>query len=63
MKISVRPLKENELSEADHTCRLAIGTFLGLPDPMTFFGDADIVKKMRIKFITIHIQMWLFKHL
>ena len=44
MNISVRLLKENELSEADRICRLAFGTFVGLPDPMTFFGDADYVR-------------------
>ena len=44
MNVSIRPLIENELSEADRVCRLAFGTFLALPDPMTFFGDAEIVK-------------------
>ena len=28
----------------DHMFRLAFGTFLGLPDPITFSGDADSVK-------------------
>jgi GNAT superfamily N-acetyltransferase len=44
MNISVRTLKENDLSEADRIFRLAFGTFLGLPNPMTCFGDADYVR-------------------
>jgi GNAT superfamily N-acetyltransferase len=44
LSLSIRPLKENDLPEADRIIRLAFGTFLGLPDPMTFFGDADYVR-------------------
>jgi GNAT superfamily N-acetyltransferase len=44
MDIHIRPLQESELSEADHIFRLSFGTFLGLSDPMTFFGDADYVR-------------------
>jgi len=44
MNFIIRPLKENDLSEADRIFRLAFGTFLGLPDPMTCFGDADYVR-------------------
>jgi GNAT superfamily N-acetyltransferase len=44
MNISIRPLQENELSEANHIFRLSFGTFLGLSDPLSFFGDADYVK-------------------
>jgi GNAT superfamily N-acetyltransferase len=44
MDIHIRPLQESELSEADRIFRLAFGTFLGLPDPMTFFGDADYIR-------------------
>jgi GNAT superfamily N-acetyltransferase len=43
-KIKIRQLVEEDLSTADRMFRLAFGTFLGLPDPMTFFGDADYVK-------------------
>ena len=43
MGIDVRPLDEGDLSEADRIYRLAFGTFLGLPDPMSFMGDADLV--------------------
>jgi GNAT superfamily N-acetyltransferase len=43
-EISVRPLQENDLSDADLIVRLAFGTFLGVPDPKTFMGDADYVR-------------------
>src|SRR3712207_4249029 len=42
--VSVRPLKKGDLSEADRIMRLAFGTFLGLPEPMTFMGDAGYVR-------------------
>lgn len=42
--ISVRPLQENDLSKADQIMRLAFGTFLGVPDPATVFGDASFVR-------------------
>jgi GNAT superfamily N-acetyltransferase len=42
--VSVRLLREGDLSEADRIMRLAFGTFLGLPDPMTFMGDAGLVR-------------------
>ena len=41
LSITVRPLREDELGEADRIVRLAFGTFLGLPDPLAFMGDAD----------------------
>ena len=44
MNISIRLLQESELAEADHIFRLSFGTFLGLSDPISFFGDADYVK-------------------
>ena len=40
----VRPLREGDLAEADRIMRLAFGTFLGLPDPAGFMGDADYVR-------------------
>src|SRR6185436_12855984 len=43
MDITVRPLEERDLPEADRIFRLAFGTFVGLPDPMTFLGDADLI--------------------
>jgi len=44
MNITVRPLQESDLLAADRIFRLAFGTFLGLPDPMMFFGDADYIR-------------------
>jgi hypothetical protein len=42
--VAVRPLREDELDEADRIVRLAFGTFLGLPDPLAFMGDAGFVR-------------------
>jgi GNAT superfamily N-acetyltransferase len=42
--ITVRPLQDRDLSTADHIMRLAFGTFLGLPDPASFLGDASYVR-------------------
>ena len=44
LDISVRPLQENDLPAADHIMRLAFGTFLGLPEPTAFMGDASYVR-------------------
>jgi GNAT superfamily N-acetyltransferase len=41
MSIIVRPLREDDLSAVDRVFRLAFGTFVGLPDPLTFAGDSD----------------------
>jgi hypothetical protein len=43
MHVSIGPLEENDLPEADRIYRLAFGTFIGLPDPMTCFGDANYI--------------------
>jgi GNAT superfamily N-acetyltransferase len=43
MHVSVGPLEKNDLPEADRIYRLAFGTFIGLSDPMTCFGDADYI--------------------
>jgi len=43
-EIFVRQLEEQDLPEADRIMRLAFGTFIGLPDPMTFMGDAQYVR-------------------
>lgn len=43
MNIEIRPLQQADLPEADRIFRLAFGTFLGMPDPMQFAGDADLV--------------------
>ena len=44
LDITVRPLQESDLSGADKIMRLAFGTFIGLPDPMAFMGDANYVR-------------------
>jgi GNAT superfamily N-acetyltransferase len=41
-QIKVGLLKKHELPEADRIFRLAFGTFLGLPDPLTFMEDRDL---------------------
>jgi GNAT superfamily N-acetyltransferase len=40
-EVIVRALVESELAEADRIVRVAFGTFLGLPDPVRFMGDAN----------------------
>ena len=40
----IHQLREYDLAEADRIYRLAFGTFFGLPDPMSFAGDADYVR-------------------
>jgi GNAT superfamily N-acetyltransferase len=42
--LTIRPLREADLPAADRIMRLAFGTFLGLPDPSKFMGDADYVR-------------------
>jgi GNAT superfamily N-acetyltransferase len=42
-EIVVRPLRDTDLAAADRIMRLAFGTFLGLPDPVAFLGDAGYV--------------------
>ena len=42
--ILIRPLRESDISKADHIFRLAFGTFIGLEDPLTFFGDAEFIR-------------------
>jgi GNAT superfamily N-acetyltransferase len=44
IEIKIRPLRENDLSDADRIYRLAFGAFLGLADPMTFAGDTQYVR-------------------
>ncbi|MDX2096403.1 MAG: GNAT family N-acetyltransferase [Leptolyngbyaceae cyanobacterium bins.59] len=44
MNVSIRLLQENELSTADHLFRLAFGTFIGLPHPTDFCGDASYIQ-------------------
>nr|WP_198139934.1 GNAT family N-acetyltransferase [Saccharopolyspora erythraea] len=42
--VSVRPLQEGDLDTADLIMRTAFGTFLGVPEPVTVFGDAEYVR-------------------
>ena len=42
--VSIRPLQGGDLDAADRVMRMAFGTFLGAPDPMTVFGDMDYVR-------------------
>lgn len=44
LDIIVRPLREDDLPAADHIMRVAFGTFLGLPEPASFMGDAGYVR-------------------
>lgn len=44
MTSQVRPLLEEELSEADGIYRRAFGTFHALPDPLAYDGDAQVVR-------------------
>lgn len=38
-EVTIRPLSEPDIPEADRIMHLAFGTFLGLPDPLAFVGD------------------------
>jgi GNAT superfamily N-acetyltransferase len=42
--VAIRPVLEKDLPAADRVIRLAFGTFLGLPDPLAFMGDADYAR-------------------
>jgi predicted N-acetyltransferase YhbS len=42
--VEVRPMIETDHVDADRIFRMAFGTFLGLPDPMAFAGDADYIR-------------------
>jgi GNAT superfamily N-acetyltransferase len=44
VKVEIRAVAEEDLDEADRIFRLAFGTFLGMPDPASFMGDADLVR-------------------
>ncbi len=45
--VRVRPLTERDMDDADRIFRVAFGTFLGVPDPGRFGGDADLVRTRR----------------
>jgi len=42
--VTIRPLREQDLPAADRIMRLAFGTFLGMPEPLKFMGDADYAR-------------------
>jgi GNAT superfamily N-acetyltransferase len=42
--VSIRPLQEGDLDAADRVMRIAFGTYLGAPDPIMVFGDAEYVR-------------------
>ena len=42
--VRVRALEEGDLDAADRIMRVAFGTFLGLADPSTMFGEAQYVR-------------------
>jgi GNAT superfamily N-acetyltransferase len=45
VRIDRNPLmRQSDIPQADRIMRLAFGTFLGLPDPLSFMGDAGYVK-------------------
>jgi GNAT superfamily N-acetyltransferase len=41
--ITIGPLKQSELGEADRIVRVAFGTFLGVPNPPEFMGDREFM--------------------
>jgi len=43
-RLAVRALTEEDLPEAERIFRTAFGTFLGAPDPATFWADRDLVR-------------------
>jgi predicted N-acetyltransferase YhbS len=43
-RVVIRPLAAGDLDEADRVTRIAFGTFLGLADPLSVFGDAQPVR-------------------
>ncbi|HET8847630.1 MAG TPA: GNAT family N-acetyltransferase [Nitrososphaeraceae archaeon] len=43
MEPFIRSLREADLAEANRIFRLSFGTFLGLADPMSFYGDTDYI--------------------
>jgi len=43
MTIAIRPLAETDIDAAERLRRLAFGTLLGLPDPLSFRGDVALL--------------------
>ncbi|PSH05087.1 MAG: GNAT family N-acetyltransferase [Acidobacteria bacterium] len=42
-QVLIRQMQEADLDIADRICRVAFGTFLGLANPETCFGDSDFI--------------------
>jgi len=42
--VSIRLMRESDVTAADRVVRLAFGTFIGLPEPEKFMGDAEYVR-------------------
>ena len=43
-QVTVRPLRAEDIPAADRIFRVAFGTFLGVPDPPSFMGDAGYIR-------------------
>jgi GNAT superfamily N-acetyltransferase len=43
-EVTIRPLLESDLPAAERIVRVAFGTFLGMPDPTAFMGDAALAR-------------------
>lgn len=43
VSVEIRPMIEADLAAADRIMRIAFGTFIGLPEPASFMGDAAYV--------------------
>ncbi|HEX3935486.1 MAG TPA: GNAT family N-acetyltransferase [Puia sp.] len=41
--VLIRSMRQGDLDAADRVTRLAFGTFLGMPDPLQFMGDAGYI--------------------
>ena len=58
--VKISPLRESEVDEAVRIVRVAFGTFLGLPDPMQFMGDRDMMtprwRARNTKILAAHIN-------
>ena len=42
-EVRIGPLQQHELGEANRIFNVAFGTFLGTPDPASFFGDRSFL--------------------
>src|SRR5438874_1850521 len=43
LDVSIRPMQEADLIEARRIFRIAFGTFIGVPDPETFWADREYI--------------------